>query len=287
MEIAFYGTGLMGAPMATRIAAAGLPVRAWNRSIAKAEALNASSITAFKSAREALSGAQIACFCLTDGAAIDDLLFGAERLADAFAADQLVINFSTCGVAADRRFAGLLPARWLDCPVSGGVAGAERGSLIAFAGGDAADFERAAPVLDAVAARSMHMGDVGAGQATKLCNQLIVSANLAAIAEAIALGEALGVNTAVLPAALQGGFADSQPLQLFGGRMAAETDPGPRVGAIATMIKDVGLCRQAAQDLGVDLPLIDAVSAVYQRAVALGLANEDLPALMAQYRGKT
>lgn len=286
MNIAFLGTGLMGAPMARRMAATGHELRIWNRSADKARALEGPGVTVSPDPVAAIAGADIVCICLMDGRAIEDLLYGSQQLADALRSDQVVVNFSTSGVDADRRFARDIAARWLDCPVSGGVAGAEAGSLAIFVGGERDAFEKAGPVLDAVAARVTHMGAVGAGQATKLCNQLIASTNLAAIAEAVALGDALGVDTARLPEALGGGFADSRPLQLFGARMAAPVDPGPAVGTIATMRKDVELCRDAARSQHIALPLLDAVARAYRIVAEYGLADAGLPALMAPYRKK-
>jgi 3-hydroxyisobutyrate dehydrogenase/2-hydroxy-3-oxopropionate reductase len=128
------------------------------------------------------------------------------------------------------------------------------------------------------------MGPVGAGQATKLANQLIVSANLAAIAEAIALAERLGVDAKRLPEALQGGFADSRPLQLFGARMAAAVDPGPRGGALNTMFKDITAVRRAAASAELATPMIDRVEEIYRELMDQGLGGEDVPALIRRYR---
>jgi 3-hydroxyisobutyrate dehydrogenase/2-hydroxy-3-oxopropionate reductase len=129
------------------------------------------------------------------------------------------------------------------------------------------------------------MGDVGAGQAAKLCNQLIVAANVIAIAEAFALADALGLDARLLPGALAGGFADSTPLQVFGPRMALATDPGPPVSALRTMYKDAAEVRRAAAEAcKTPLPLLEAVDAVYRTADEAGHGLEDLPSLMRLYR---
>ena len=284
--IAFLGTGLMGAPMAARLAAAAYDVRVWNRTAAKAAGIAGAQPAT--TSRDAVAGAGIICLCMTDAQAIEAVLFGPDRTVDTLAAGALVIDFSTIGPAAARglasRVAAVCGADWLDCPVSGGVAGAEAGRLVMLAGGTEAALARAAPLLAYLSKRVTRMGGVGAGQAAKLCNQLIVSAGLAAIAEAIGLGEALGVNVARLPEALAGGFADSLPLQLFGGRMAAAVDPGPRTGEIHTMAKDVATILAAASAEGAATPLSDRVAELYRRVIAEGHGGEDFPALTRLYR---
>jgi len=285
---AFIGTGLMGAPMATRLVRAGFRTQVWNRSREKAEALKPAGAIVCTSPAEAAADASFVCLCLTDAAAVEDVLFGQAALADALSDKSVVIDFSTIGVTSAERLASRVMDRsgatWLDCPVSGGVAGAEAGSLVIFAGGEPAVLERAAPLLNQLSARVTRMGGVGSGQAAKLCNQLIVTVNLIAIAEAISLGEALGVDVAQLPAALEGGFADSIPLRIFGPRMAALDDPGPIVGTIHTMQKDIEAILNEARDSRATVTLLEYVDSLYRRLLDAGLGSEDLPALMRLYR---
>ena len=288
--IAFLGTGLMGAPMATRLVRAGFRTRVWNRSHEKAAALKQAGAIVCTNPAEAAADASFVCLCLTDAAAVEDVLFGPAALAEALSTRSVVIDFSTIGVTSAEKLASrvmdLSGAAWLDCPVSGGVAGAEAGSLVIFAGGEPAMLERATPLLNQLSARVTHMGGVGSGQAAKLCNQLIVTVNLIAIAEAISLGEALGVDVAQLPAALGGGFADSIPLQIFGPRMAALDEPGPIVGALRTMQKDIEAILDAARDSRAPVTLLEHVDGLYRRLLDAGLGSEDLPALMRLYRDK-
>jgi len=288
VRIAFLGVGLMGAPMAARLAVAGFDVRVWNRSPEKAESLRDRAVLPCATPAEACAGAAIVCLCLTDAAAVRAVMLEAGGAAGALSSETVVIDFSTIGVAAARDISEQVRrrygARWLDAPVSGGVAGATAGTLVIFAGGDADVLERAQPALAHVSSRVTHFGDVGAGQAAKLCNQLIVASNLAAIAEAIALGERLGVDVAKLPAALQGGFADSKPLQIFGPRMAVATDPGPAVSELRTMHKDVLAVIAAAADAGAPVALIKHVEHLYRKIADAGLGGHDLPVLMRNYR---
>ena len=133
-----------------------------------------------------------------------------------------------------------------------------------------------------MAQRVTRVGNVGAGQTLKLCNQLIVSSNLLAIAEAIALARASGIDANLLPGALGGGFADSIPLQVFGPRMAAGITQ-PVLGAIALMLKDCSAIDEFARTNSLRLPLVETTLATYQRAVELGLSNKDISSLIALY----
>jgi 3-hydroxyisobutyrate dehydrogenase/2-hydroxy-3-oxopropionate reductase len=181
--------------------------------------------------------------------------------------ETLVIDFSTIGPKTAREISQRVKAEtgasWLDCPVSGGVVGASAGSLIVLAGGDSEDLRRAEPVLDAVSSKVTRMGGVGAGQAAKLSNQLIVSTNLVAIAEAMELGRALGVDVQHLPEALKGGFADSLPLQIFGPSMTPEGE-GLSAQVLSVMHKDVREIVTAAETSGASAELMLFVDAVYR-----------------------
>jgi 3-hydroxyisobutyrate dehydrogenase/2-hydroxy-3-oxopropionate reductase len=283
--IAFLGTGLMGAPIAANLLRAGFPLRVWNRSPAKLEPLVAAGAIKCVAPDEAVAGARIICLCLTDAAAVEEVLFGSEHAAaEALADDAVIMDFSTIGPAATHALAKRTRAAWLDCPVSGGVAGAEAGSLSIFAGGSSATLDRVMSVLTAISSRVTHMGDVGTGQAVKLCNQLIVCINLLAIAEALELGDALGVDASKIPEAMIGGFADSRPLQIFGPRMALADDPGPAVSEIRTMMKDVEAIREEAKAVGKPMLLFDRAAALYRLAIDAGFGTRDLPALREIYR---
>jgi 3-hydroxyisobutyrate dehydrogenase-like beta-hydroxyacid dehydrogenase len=279
---AFLGLGLMGRPMARRLAGGGVPLTVWNRSKLDLDDLTGLGATVAGGAAEAAAGAEVVCLCLSDAAAVDSVVFGPGGVAGACAPGTLLVDFSSLGATRTRalaaRFAQESGGRWIDAPVSGGVAGAEAGSLIIFCGGDAADVDAVRPILELVSSRASLMGGVGAGQATKSCNQLIVSAAVMAIAEAVALGRALDVDVARLPDVLKGGFADSAPLQIFGRRMVAD-DPGPPVGHISTLLKDVAAAEAEAEAAGASLPLLGDLNRLYARAVAQGLGGSDLSAL--------
>lgn len=284
--IAFLGTGLMGAPMAARLAGAGYRVVAWNRTGAKVAPLIEVGVIAAEMPAEAIVDADFICLALADSAAAEAVLFGKQGVATAGRPTQLLIDFSTLDPVKTRDLATRLQAqcgvRWIDSPVSGGVNGAATGKLVAFCGGDDEDVTKAKAVLTPLMARINHMGPLGAGQAAKLCNQLIVASNLLAIAEALSLARSFGLDMKKLPDALSGGFADSLPLQIFGPRMAAGVTT-PKLGEISLMLKDINATVAAAQAGGSPVPLTRQVHALYLRAWELQLGNEDIAALMRLY----
>jgi 3-hydroxyisobutyrate dehydrogenase len=285
--VAFLGTGLMGLPMVHRLLGAGIRVHAWNRTADKLPALGAAGARIAPTPAAAIEDADAVCMCLASAAATETILFGKEGVASSRAKPRLVVDFSTVGPTHTLDFAQRMQERcgsaWVDAPVSGGVPGATQGKLVIFCGGHAADIAQLRTVFGALAQRVTHAGMVGAGQTMKLCNQLIVSSNLIAIAEAIALARAAGIDANQLPQALAGGFADSIPLQVFGGRMAAGVST-PILGAIALMLKDAGAIADLATAHDQKLPLAAATLSVYQNAAAVGLANRDLSALMSLYQ---
>ena len=173
----------------------------------------------------------------------------------------------------------------IDAPVSGGTPGAENGTLVIMTGGRAEDIERARPVLSHLAARVTRMGDSGAGQATKLCNQVIVGSLIPIIAEAVRLAESAGVDARMLPEALKGGFADSGPLQVFGARMAACAYE-PVIGTCAIMLKDLDNAAALAKANTVPLPMTHAATELYRMQAARGHLERDLSSLVELLGGR-
>lgn len=271
VRIGFIGTGLIGAPMVERLLECGRDVTVWNRSAAKCAPLVAAGARGAESAAALARETDIVCLCLTDTAAVRDVVFGTGRLVDALREDALVVDLSSIAPDATREMAQALAttcgASWLDAPVSGGVPAARAGRLIVFAGGEADDIVRAAPVFSALAQRVTHMGGHGAGQLAKSCNQQIVACNLMVIAEMLAFAERAGVDATRLPAALAGGFADSLPLQIFGPRMAGGIDTPP-LGTVGTFRKDIAQVVRLAQEAGAIAPVTEAALAQFDAALA-------------------
>jgi 3-hydroxyisobutyrate dehydrogenase len=284
--LGFIGVGKMGLPMTLRLLAAGYRVSVCNRTSAKLQAVRDAGAEVASSPAIVAAAADIVLLCLSDAQAVEEVTFGGAGLAAGSSAGKLVVDCSSISPDATRRISARLAAEagigWVDAPVSGGVQGARRGTLIFMCGGEPNDVRRIRPILNALGQRSAHMGPVGSGQAAKLCNQAIVSCNLTAIAEAINLARHAGVGVAQLPQALAGGFADSLPLQVYGPRMTAPA-AGEAVGEIATMIKDVANVLELAQALGVPMPMTAAAADLYRKTAELGYRHADLENLMRLY----
>jgi 3-hydroxyisobutyrate dehydrogenase len=287
-NIAFIGAGLMGAPMTKRLLSAGFGVRVWNRTVAKLGPLLAAGAQLATSPADAARGTDAVLVCLSDAEALEAVLFSEQGVSDGVNSASILVDFSTIGPGPTITFAQRLQARcgtsWVDAPVSGGATGAEQGKLVVFCGGSTADIERVSPIFRAIGQRYTRMGDLGAGQALKLCNQLIVASNLVAIAEALALARASHLKLSALPDALAGGFADSLPLQIFGRRMAAGNSE-PVLGELGLMLKDLRAVDELARVGGCRLPLKDAALEIYVRAAERGLLHQDLSALFSLYSG--
>ena len=241
-ELGYIGTGLMGAPMATRLIDAGNPVTVWNRSAHKAEPLVKHGAAPGESPADVAAKSDIVFMCLTDTAAVREAVFGEAGVAKGARKGSVLVDFSSIQPAATREMAARLKEEagmdWIDAPVSGGVPGAEQGTLAIMAGGDEASYERVKPFVLQMASRFTLMGPSGAGQTTKLCNQVIVGCTMAVLAEAARLATNAGVDARRLPEALAGGFADSKPLQLFVPRMV-DAQHEPPLGHVYTMLKDL------------------------------------------------
>ncbi len=286
-KLGFIGLGLMGRPMTHNLLAAGHALTVWNRSAEKYAPLAAAGAATADSPAALTRGAAVVMTCVSDSAAVEQVVFGADGIAAGAAPGKLLVDLSSIGVAETRAMAARLAnetgMRWIDAPVSGGVPGAEQASLAIMAGGRAEDVDSVRPILASFSRRVTHMGDIGAGQVAKLCNQVIVSCNLAVVAEALALAERAGVDAAKLPEALQGGFADSIPFQLFAPRMIARTFDNP-LGHLATMHKDAQNARTLAASVGAELPITDLAARIYGAAMDAGHAREDCAALITRYQ---
>src|SRR5260370_12762867 len=262
-KLGYLGLGMMGFPMARRLLNAGYDVAVWNRSAGKAAGLVEAGATPKAHPREVADSATMLFMCVTDTAAVEEVVFGGDGLAAVPGVGKLVVDFSSIHPDAARDIAARLKAAngmgWVDAPVSGGTKGAEEGTLAVMAGGDAADIERVRHYVLAVARRLTHMGPTGAGQTTKLCNQVIVGCAMAVLAEATRLAVNAGIDAGRLPEALTGGFADSIPLQLFVPRMVQGIH-SPPLGHIATMLKDLDTVADVPRKTSSPVPLATLAS---------------------------
>jgi 3-hydroxyisobutyrate dehydrogenase-like beta-hydroxyacid dehydrogenase len=275
--LGFIGLGQMGEPMVRRLLAAGYPVAVWNRSRDKLAPALERGAQAVPSPADLARGADIVMTCVTDQRALEAVLLGPDGVVEGGVPGKLVVDFSSIAPDAARAFALRLERLGMglvDAPVSGGVPGAEKGSLVVMAGGREEHVERVRPVLAHLASRVTRMGESGAGQATKLCNQIIVGALLPVLAEAVRLAEAAGVDATRLPEALKGGFADSAPLQIFGARMATRRFE-PRLAAAALLKKDLENAAALAREHGITLPMVSAAAELYRLLDAQGRVQQD------------
>ena len=281
MKLAFCGLGLMGEPMVKRLLAAEHTVKVWNRTPAKAQALIALGAQWCDTPAQAASDVDGVFMCLLNTSAVEQVVFGPEGILHARHLRWLVDHSSVPPEqtrAWSQRLLAASQADWLDAPVSGGVAGVQAGSLAVMVGGPASPLESASQAMSAYASNITHMGDSGAGQATKLCNQTIVASTVAAIAEAVGLAHRNGIDLKQLAKALQGGWADSKPLQVFVPRMVTPCQPS--IGALSTMLKDVDTVMQVAQSSGAPMPVMATVQQQLRAAQAVGLGEAELSALI-------
>jgi 2-hydroxy-3-oxopropionate reductase len=259
--LAFLGIGLMGKPMATLLARAGYPLRVWNRTAAKAEALHEVGALPRGTIAEAVAGADVVISMLEDGAAVDSVI---DAAVDALAPDALWIDMSSTQHAQALRFHAVLEGRgrrFLDAPVSGGVGGAEAGTLAIMAGGSVDDFMQAEPILRVMGNPTL-VGPAGSGQVAKLCNQLIVGGTLNIVAEALLLAQAAGADPGAVREAIRGGFAGSRILEVHGQRMLERNFvPG---GQVKSQLKDLRNVLAAAGEAGLTLPVTSLVTEHYE-----------------------
>jgi 3-hydroxyisobutyrate dehydrogenase-like beta-hydroxyacid dehydrogenase len=278
--VAVLGLGLMGRPMARRLAAAGVDVRGWNRSPLPAELVEGIPLCP---RLEEAAAAEVALLVLTDSAAVGAVLAQLEPL---LTAGRVVVDLGTSDPRESRGRAKRLAARgvgWVDAPVSGGTVGAETGRLAIMAGGSTEDLARARPVLELLGSSVVHVGGPGAGHTAKLVNQVIVALAHEAVAEGLAIAEAAGLDPRLVQEALRGGWADSRILQEQGTRMIErEWRPG---GKAATLLKDLRMALALADELGLELPHARSVHALYDAIVARGDGELDCSVLFADRRG--
>ncbi|MER5171096.1 NAD(P)-dependent oxidoreductase [Thioclava kandeliae] len=277
MTIAFLGTGLMGAPMVRCLLRAGHHVTVWNRAPEKAAALVEDGARHAQTPREAVARAELVFTMLSDGAAVDDVLFAQGGLPQKGATFVDCSSIAPDVARAHARRLAQAGIDYVDCPVSGGVDGARAGTLALMAGGSADNIARIAPVMAALG-RLTHVGPTGAGQVCKLANQQIVAITIGALAEAMVMVGAAGADRARFRDAIRGGFAESRILELHGQRMIdRDFTPG---GPARLQLKDLdGMLGQAATH-ALDLPLSKEIRRLFAQFVAQGHAETDHSGLL-------
>jgi 3-hydroxyisobutyrate dehydrogenase len=283
--LGFIGIGLMGKPMTLRLLHAGFRVKVWNRSPEKLQPVVAAGAEAMADIAELVRASDVVILCLADTPTVEWAL--CHGIMQHGSPGKLVIDLSSIDPNKTREFAAALHGKcgmgWVDAPVSGGVAGAEHGSLAIMAGGQPEQVEIARRVLKPLYKQLTHMGPVGSGQTTKICNQMIVSCNMLVIAEMIALAKQAGVEAEKIPAALAGGFADSKPLQIAGPEMALEQFE-PVKWRVKTLLKDLQMATELAKQTGNALPMSGLAAQLMQLHGSRGYLEHDPATLIKLYR---
>ncbi len=263
--LGFIGIGLMGKPMTLRLLNAGFSVNVWNRSPEKLSTVTDAGAKACSSIAELVKTSNIILMCLADTMAVESVI--RNDILENGSANQLLIDLSSIHPENTRQLASMLYEKcgmgWVDAPVSGGVAGAEQGNLAIMAGGSIENISIARVVLAPLYKQLTHMGDVGSGQVTKICNQMIVSCNVLVIAEMIALAQQAGVDSEKIPEALSGGFADSRPLQIVGPEMATRTFE-PVKWRVKTLLKDLNMAVDLSIKQGNAIPMSSLAAQLMQ-----------------------
>jgi len=280
-RVAFVGLGLMGRPMAENLLAAGHDVVVANRSPEPVAALEAAGAEGATSAAEAARGADAAITMLPDGPTVDALMRGEDGILAALPEGALAIDMSTIAPAEARQLSAAAAERgvgFLDAPVSGGDVGARAGTLTIMVGGEAADFERALPLFEAMGSSVTHVGPSGAGQVVKACNQVAVALILEGLVEAVTLGAAAGVDPETILGVFAGGMVDGRMLEARGpALLSRDHQPGFR---LEHHLKDLGIAIDEARARGVELPATPVVKALMEQLQAEGRGAENHTALI-------
>lgn len=282
MRVGFIGIGLMGLPLCRRLLAAGVDLAVWNRTAARCAPLQAAGARVAASPAALAASVDVVLLCVADAAAVSAVVEGPDGLLAAARDDLLVADHSSIAPDVTRALAARLAGagtRWIDAPVSGGVGGAERGDLVIMAGGDPDAIDRLRPLFAHYSQRVSRMGDVGAGQVTKVCNQLIVAANSLLIAETVALATRSGVDASLLAPALAGGFADSRPFQILAPRMAAHGFT-PVQWKVDTLLKDLGNALVLAGQSGSPVPMARLAEDLMRLHAGHGHGADDLSSVI-------
>ncbi|MEN9766395.1 MAG: hypothetical protein RLZZ32_355 [Cyanobacteriota bacterium] len=281
-QIAFLGLGALGAPMARNLIQAGFAVTVFNRSPDRMEPLLQAGAEGSSSPADAVRQADLVLLCLSDDAAVLEVL---EQAQGSLAPGSLVVDFSTISPATSQQLATALGAQglaYIDAPVTGGTEGAKAGTLAVLVGAAAEHLERARPVLEVIGGSIHHFGPVGSGQQAKAVNQVLVAGSYAAVAEALALADRLGLPQEQLVQALKGGAAGSWALEHRSRNMIE--DQFPLGFKLALHRKDLGIALSAAANANLTLPITDRVAALEDVLIEQGYGELDVSALARWFR---
>lgn len=279
-RVGYVGLGIMGAPMAKNLLKAGFSVAVWNRTTSRCEPLQAAGATVGRSPGDVASQVDVVCVNVTDTPDVEAVLFGDDGIATGAHEGLVVIDHSTISPLATRDFAQRLAKQHvtlLDAPVSGGDVGAQNGTLSIMVGGPSEVFDRCMPIFEAVGKSIVRVGDVGAGQLCKACNQIAGMCALMGTVEAVALAKAGGLDVAKMIEVVSAGAAGSWQLANLGPRIA-QRDWAPGF-MIDLVLKDLAIVSDNAQQLGLSLEGIELARAYFQRAADQGAGRDGTQAM--------
>jgi 3-hydroxyisobutyrate dehydrogenase len=285
-DLGFIGLGLMGQAFTKRLVAGGHRVTGHDLVADKMARAQAHGGRAATSAAEVARASDIVHVCVMTKDDLAAAVFGVNGISEGAAAGKVLIDHSTTEVATTKEFAARLAAdsgmRWVDAPVSGGPPAAEAGTLAIMVGGDEADVTAVRPVLETLGTCT-HMGPLGAGQITKMVNQVLVLSNYCVLAEALVLAEAGGVDASRIPAALGAGYAGSNMLQRLYPRLVAR-DFAP-AGYASQALKDLDMVHGLAKELKVPTPMASQAATLFRTLVSKGHGELDGIAVLKLYDG--
>ncbi|WP_333868064.1 NAD(P)-dependent oxidoreductase [Cypionkella sp.] len=285
-KIALIGAGAMGGAIGARLVQMGQDLTVYDLDAEKVAALVSLGATAASSAAMAAAQADFVVISLNAAQIVERAVFGPQGVAEGAKAGSLLIDMSSIDPDATKALAAKAAAlglRWVDSPLSGGAPKVALGQLTLMVGGAAQDVAEAQQILQHLASNYTHMGPVGAGQTTKLINQVLCGLNFMAVAEATQLALAAGVDAAKIPQALRGGRADSAILQEYMPRFA--TKDYRRTGRIDNMVKDLNAAQDLARRSNTSMPLTAVCAEIHRMLTAAGLGGEDQAALMEYFTG--
>jgi 3-hydroxyisobutyrate dehydrogenase len=284
-RIGFLGLGTMGAAMAANLARAGFDVTVWNRTPGRAPELDELAVRRAESPASTAEASDVVVICVSDTPDVEAVLFGPDGLMAGARPGMLVIDCSTIAPGATRRFAAQLAESGIalvDAPVSGGSEGAQKATLTIFVGGATNDAKRARPILEALGKTITHVGPIGAGQAVKAVNQVILAGAYLGVAEGIVLAMKAGLDVDQVVGALGGGAAQSWVLANRSARMIANEYP---LGfKVALHRKDLGIALDLAHELGAELPVSALAADLESELIDNGHADDDMSALARSIR---
>lgn len=282
MKLGFIGMGLMGVPMSKRLLDAGFDVTVFNRNGAKCQPVVDLGSKQAQSLEEVTTAVDVLMMCISNTQSVEDVI---RQILPSIKSNQIIVDFSSIAPDATQELAKQVEAKggfWIDSPVSGGVAGAEAGSLAIMAGGRSEVLAKVQPYLKPLSQRVTHMGPNGSGQTTKVCNQMLVSCNVLVMAEVMAMAKKAGVDASQIPVALKGGFADSTPLQLTGPKMA-EQDFDEIKWHVKTLLKDLDMAGDLSKALQTAIPMAGLGAELMRQHASKGYADQDPATLVGMY----